>query len=79
MTPVPLTGVDEDAVRVPRAAGKAGGPIEPLEETPPAAPRVGRVPTEETRELEGVPVREVVALAIGVVPSCFVGDLVGDY
>lgn len=52
--------------------------MDPLE-PPPDAPRVGRVPTEDTRELEGVPVREVAVLAVGFVPSCFVGDLVGDY
>lgn len=63
---------DVEACRV-RDAGAAGGPIDVR------APELGRVfePADGTRALEGVPVRETVAL--GGPLSCFVGDFVGDY
>ena len=68
---------DTEACRVVLEAGNAGGPMEVL--VPAAEGRV-RVPApiEETRALEGVPVRELAALDAAVDPSCFVGDFVGD-
>lgn len=81
---VPLVGrvpvVDVDGRRPPRDAGTAGGPID-VRDAPTDAR--GLEVTEERRPpapapvLDGVPVREVEVLD-GPVPSCLVGDFVGD-
>lgn len=56
-------------------AGIGGGPIDVRVD--PIVDVRGFVATDETREFDGVPVRDVLALDVAV-PSCFVGDLVGD-
>lgn len=74
VAPRPAPAVEDTEAWRP---GRGGGPIEfrvvlvegvrPLAAAPP-------------RALAGVPVREVEALEFAVErPSCFVGDLVGDY
>lgn len=65
---------DTDAWRPTREAGTAGGPIDDLVVAEAARALVVEVP----RAFAGVPVRDVAALDEAV-PSCFVGDLVGDY
>lgn len=70
-----LEVVDEtDGCRVVLEAGAPGGPIDGR-----PAPMDGRgfIPAEETRALDGVPVREVEPLEVAVA-ICFVGDFVGD-
>lgn len=69
LAPLPVDEVD--GCLLGPAAGKAGGPIEVL--LPPTEGRV-LAPMDDTRVFEGVPVREIVP----AVPSCLVGDLVGD-
>lgn len=64
---------ETDAWRPTRDAGTAGGPIDDLVVAEAARALVVVVP----RAFAGVPVREVAALDEAV-PSCFVGDLVGD-
>ena len=54
-------------------AGFAGGPMEVR--PPPMDGRAALGAVAGTRPFEGVPVREMEALADA---SCFVGDLVGD-
>ena len=70
--------VDIEGCLLAREAGRAGGPMEDLDATLTEG-RAGRPPVEAVRALEGVPVREVVALEVAVEPSCLVGDLVGDW
>lgn len=65
---------ETDAWRPTRDAGIAGGPIDDLVVAEAARALVVVVPLA----FAGVPVREVAALDEAV-PSCFVGDLVGDY
>lgn len=73
-----LVGADDvDACLVTLDAGSAGGPIDvllPLIDGRDLAPTL----IEATRAFDGVPVREGAALDPAV-PSCFVGDFVGDY
>lgn len=64
---------ETDAWRPTRDAGTAGGPIDDL-----VVAEAARALVVVPRAFAGVPVREVAALDEAV-PSCFVGDLVGDY
>lgn len=75
----PLTDLvvldDVDTCLLLPAEGSAGGPIEVLVFT---AGGRGLAPMEETRAFDGVPVLGFETLGGAVIPSCFVGDLVGD-
>lgn len=66
---------DTEGWRPTRAAGTAGGPIDDL--VVPDAARDPLAVAAVPRAFEGVVVREGPVLE-GFVPSCFVGDLVGD-
>lgn len=63
---------ETDAWRPTRDAGTAGGPMDDL-----VVAEAARALVVVPRAFAGVPVREVAALD-DAVPSCFVGDLVGD-
>lgn len=70
----PLTDLPVDNGLLGPAEGSAGGPILVL--VPPTEGR-GLAPIDATRAFDGVPVLEFATLDAAV-PSCFVGDLVGD-